>query len=269
MAKIISIITPTFNSGLALEKCILSVKNQTYPNIEHIIVDGLSNDNTLEIIKKYEGTYNLKWLSEKDSGVADAMNKGFKMASGEVFTWIDSDNYYLENNFIEKVMGAYNSENEVNMVITNCLSQYEESTKRTLISPENLTYDKLLNEGSQFTPECVYFNRDLFFKAGGFNLENKLLADYELWLNIFRQNPKYVKLPIVSIIYISNEDSLLHRRPLLAWREGFRIGREYERKLIPRITIRIKYFLFLIKYPLLKFIKRNKILKDFFVKNLR
>lgn len=269
MAKVISIITPTFNSEHGLEKCILSVKNQTYQNIEHIIVDGLSTDGTIEILKKYEGAYNLKWISEKDSGVADAMSKGFKMASGEVFTWIDSDNYYLENNFIEKVMVAYDSSPKINMVLTNCLSQYEQSTKRTLVSPENVTYDRLLNEGSMFTPECAYFSKDLFFKAGGFNLKNKLLADYELWLNIFKQNPKYIKLPVVSIIYISNEASLLHRKPLLAWKESFRIGKEYGRNLVPRILIRTRYFLFLIKYPILKFIKGNKILNDFFVEFFR
>lgn len=269
MSKIISIITPTFNSELGLEKCILSVKNQTYPNIEHVIVDGLSTDGTVEILKRYSGTYNLKWVSEKDSGVADAMSKGFKMASGEVFTWIDSDNYYLENSFIEKVMDAYSSTPNVNMVLTNCLSQYEQSTKRTLVDPQNITYDRLLNEGSMFTPECAYFSRELFFNAGGFNLKNKLLADYELWLNIFKQNPKYIKLPIISIVYISNEDSLLHRKPLLAWKEGFRIGKEYRRKLVPRIYIRVRYLLFLIKYPILKFIKKRAVLNNFFVKIFR
>lgn len=269
MSKVISIITPTFNSESALEKCILSVKNQNYKNIEHIIVDGLSKDGTIDILKKYEGTYNLKWISEKDSGVADAMNKGFKIASGEVFTWIDSDNYYLENDFISKVMEAYDSDDKVNLVLTNCLSQYEKSNNRTLVNPNNVNYNRLLNEGSMFTPECVYFSRELFFNAGGFNLQNKLLADYELWLNIFKQNPKYVKLPVISIIYISNEDSLLHRKPIQAWQEGFRIGKEYGRRLMPRIFIRIKYLLFRIKYPILKFIKRNKVLSDFFIKYFR
>ena len=269
MNKTISIITPTWNSEAGLEKCILSVKNQTYPHIEHVIVDGLSTDGTVEIFKKYEGTYNLKWVSEKDSGVADAMGKGFKMATGEVFTWIDSDNYYLDMDFIEKVMAAYTSKPDINMVLTNCLSQYESSKKRILFNPENVSYDKLLNEGSKFMPECVYFSRELFFNAGGFNLQNKLLADYELWLNIFKQNPKYIKLPIVSIIYISNEDSLLHRKPIQAWKEGFRIGKEYKRRLVPRIFIRICYWMFRIKYPILKFIKKHKVLRDFFIKRFR
>lgn len=269
MSKIISIITPTFNSESALEKCILSVKNQNYKNIEHIVVDGLSKDGTIDILKKYEGIYNLKWISEKDSGVADAMNKGFKMATGEVFTWIDSDNYYLENDFISKVMEAYGEGKDTNMVLTNCLSQYEKSNNRTLVNPNNVTYNRLLNEGSMFTPECVYFSRELFFNAGGFNLKNKLLADYELWLNIFKQNPKYIKLPIISIIYVSNEDSLLHRKPFLAYREMIRIGKEYNRGLYYKLKIRINYLLFLIKYPILKFIKKHKILRNFFVKYFR
>ncbi|MFA5132114.1 MAG: glycosyltransferase family 2 protein [Candidatus Paceibacterota bacterium] len=269
MNKVISIITPTFNSEKALEKCLLSVKKQTYQNIEHIVVDGLSTDGTVEILKRYEGTYNLKWISEKDSGVADAMNKGFNLATGEVFTWIDSDNYYLEGTFIAEVMAAYNNDQDVNMVLTNCLSQYETSEKRTLVNPQKVTYAKLLAEGSMFTPECVYFSKDLFFNAGGFNLKNKLLADYELWLNIFKQNPKYVKLPILSTVYVSNEDSLLHRKPILAYKEMLRIGKEYHRERLPQIIIWINYYIFLTKYPFLKFIKRHKILKDFFVKYFR
>ena len=269
MTNTISIITPTFNSEKALEKCILSVKNQTYKNIEHVIVDGGSKDGTIDIIKKYEKEYNLKWISEKDSGVADAMNKGFNMATGKVFTWIDSDNFYYKEDFIEKVMGAYEQSKDTQIVITNCYSVYEESNKKTLINPENINYEKLLNKGSQFMPECVYFDRDLFFKAGGFNLQNKLLADYELWLNIFKQNPKYIKLPIISIVYVSNEDSLLHRKPIQVWQEWFRIGADYKRKLLYRIISRIRYCIFLIKYPVVKFIKSKKILRDFFVKNFR
>ena len=270
MPKTISIITPTFNSEAGLEKCILSVKNQTYPHIEHVIVDGLSKDGTVDLIKKYAGTYNMKWVSEKDSGVADAMGKGFKMAEGQIFTWIDSDNFYLEPTFIEQVMRVFNEKEDTGIVLTNCYSKYELSEKMTVVNPPNtITYDKLLNEGSMFTPECVYFTRELFFNAGGFNLQNKLLADYELWLNIFKQDPVIVRLPIISIIYVSNEDSLLHRKPIQAWQEGFRIGKAYNRKLSSRFFIRIRYAVFLIRYPIIKFIKRHPKLRDFFVKHFR
>lgn len=91
----ISVITPTYNSGAYLEKCIQSIVNQEFDDYEHIIVDGGSTDNTLAIIKKYESLYNIKWISEKDNGMYDAISKGFKMAKGDILCWLNSDDIYM------------------------------------------------------------------------------------------------------------------------------------------------------------------------------
>ncbi len=90
----ISIITPSFNQGKYLEECILSVLNQNYPELEYIIIDGGSSDNSVEIIKKYADriTY---WESEKDRGQSHALNKGFARCSGEIISWLCSDDLYL------------------------------------------------------------------------------------------------------------------------------------------------------------------------------
>ena len=91
----ISIVTPTFNSEEYLETCILSIRNQHYENLEHIIVDGGSTDSTLEIIRKYELDYPLRWISEPDDGMYDAINKGFSMSSGDILAWLNSDDFYF------------------------------------------------------------------------------------------------------------------------------------------------------------------------------
>ena len=104
----ISIITATFNSAKTLSQTLESVLKQTYHDYEHIIVDGLSKDNTMEIVKQYEAKYNgkLKYISEKDTGIYDAMNKGIKMATGDVIGILNSDDIYAN----EKDMLSGNEE---------------------------------------------------------------------------------------------------------------------------------------------------------------
>lgn len=104
---LVSIITPSFNHGKFIEKTILSVKKQSYRNIEHIIVDGGSNDNTINILKKYEKNYCMKWYSENDKGQADAIAKGFKLCAGEIVTWLNSDDIYLNRQTISHVVKLF------------------------------------------------------------------------------------------------------------------------------------------------------------------
>ena len=93
----ISIVTPSFNQGAFIEEALRSVKEQKYPEVEHIVVDGASNDGTVEILKRYAakpGWDHLRWISEPDAGQSDALNKGFRMATGEIFGWLNSDDRY-------------------------------------------------------------------------------------------------------------------------------------------------------------------------------
>ncbi len=101
----ISIVTPSFNQGKYLEETILSIVNQKYPNLEYIIIDGGSTDNSVEIIKRYEEHLNY-WVSEKDKGQSDAINKGLRCATGELFNWINSDDF-LEDGALFKIAEAY------------------------------------------------------------------------------------------------------------------------------------------------------------------
>jgi glycosyltransferase involved in cell wall biosynthesis len=94
----ITVVTPSFNQAIYLERTILSVLNQNYPNLEYIILDGGSNDNSVDIIKKYE-KYLTFWVSEKDNGQASAINRGFKMATGELLCFQNSDDVFAEGCF--------------------------------------------------------------------------------------------------------------------------------------------------------------------------
>ena len=105
----ISIITPTLNSEKYLERCIMSIWSQDYNNIEHIIIDGDSNDETKNIIKKYQNNKTIL-ISEKDGGIWDAMNKGLKIASGDIVGFLNSDDYYYPN-AIKTVVKYFNNNN--------------------------------------------------------------------------------------------------------------------------------------------------------------
>lgn len=107
----ISIITPSYQQGKYIERAIKSVINQNYPNIEHIIIDGGSTDDTLDILKKYR---HLKWISEKDEGQSDALNKGFRMATGGIIGWLNCDDYYEQGAFFRVVQAL--SDNEIDAV---------------------------------------------------------------------------------------------------------------------------------------------------------
>src|ERR1700733_14532761 len=97
----ISIVTPSYNKGQYIEQTIQSVLDQNYPNLEYIIIDGGSTDNTIEIIEKY-APYLKYWVSEKDKGQANAINKGLQYCTGEIFNWLNSDDY-LEPDSLEKI----------------------------------------------------------------------------------------------------------------------------------------------------------------------
>jgi len=105
---VLSIITPSLNQGTYLEKTILSVKNQDYHSIEHIVVDGGSTDGTVDLLKQYEGRYNLRWVSEPDEGQADAIRKGFRLAKGDFLCWLNADDVYVSLKTVSRALAFFN-----------------------------------------------------------------------------------------------------------------------------------------------------------------
>ena len=109
----ISIITPSYNQADYLEECIDSVLSQNYPNLEFIIIDGGSTDNSAAIIRKYEKHLNF-WVSEQDNGQSDAINKGFAKATGNIITWLNSDDLFTEGTLAK--VDSYFTDNQANML---------------------------------------------------------------------------------------------------------------------------------------------------------
>src|SRR3989338_5413748 len=92
---LVSIVTASYNQAQFIEETLRSVREQDYPNLEHIVIDGASTDGTVDVLRRYEGTYNMRWISEPDRGHADALCKGFRQATGDILAWLNSDDVYF------------------------------------------------------------------------------------------------------------------------------------------------------------------------------
>ncbi|MDL2124888.1 MAG: glycosyltransferase [Deltaproteobacteria bacterium] len=98
----ITILTASFNSEATIRKTLESIRDQSFQDMEHIVIDGGSRDETLDILKEFENTYNLTWISEPDNGIADAMNKGIDLATGDYILFLHSDDYLVNSSALER-----------------------------------------------------------------------------------------------------------------------------------------------------------------------
>jgi len=184
----ITVVTPSFNQGQFLEETIRSILLQGYPNLEYLVLDGASTDNSVEIIKKYDPWISY-WVSERDSGQSDAINRGLQMGSGLFATWINSDDMLEKEALFNHGMKAELNESEVYVGL--CTYTDELGSPKFTRTPRVHSLKDLLSVGTVWRaggnivqPE-VLFPRSLFFAVGGLNKENHYTMDYELWGKFF------------------------------------------------------------------------------------
>jgi len=178
---LVSIITPSYNQSKYLEQTILSVLNQDYPRIEYIVMDGASTDGSVDIIRKYADklTY---WASEKDNGQADAINKGFARASGEVLAWLNSDDFYLPGT-VSAAVKVFEENPDVVLVYGNMLAVDENGKTFNTLNYKQLTLADLLSFQIIGQP-AVFMCRSALQKTNGLNPAFHFLLDHLLWIQI-------------------------------------------------------------------------------------
>ena len=196
MKKIISIITPSFNQGEYIERTIQSVLQQevNFP-FEYIVVDGGSTDETVDILKKY--SERIKWISEKDRGQSDALNKGISIASGDIIGYLNSDDIYFPGT-LQKVAdqftlipekiwlyGMARMIDDQDVEIRKWISEYKKIISGTY------SYHRLLCENYISQP-AVFFKKEDFDSVGAFDLTLHYAMDYDLWLRLAKVSPPMV-----------------------------------------------------------------------------
>jgi len=177
-------VTPSYNQAAYLEQTITSVLEQDYPRLEYFVADGASADGSVEIIKKYADK--LAWcVSEKDSGQADAINKGLTRAKGEIVAWLNSDDYYLTG-AVSAAVKAFQDNPDVVLVYGNMLAVDEHGQSTNLLEYNQLTLEDLLCFQIIGQP-AVFFRREAFEEAGRLDINYHCFLDHHLWLRIALQ----------------------------------------------------------------------------------
>ena len=182
----VSIITVVYNNEDTIKDAIESVLNQTYKNIEYIIIDGVSTDGTVEVIKSYGDKID-KFISEKDNGIYDAMNKGIKLASGDIVGILNSDDFYASNDIIEKVVKTL-KEQKVDSVYGDLVYVNAKDTNKIVRYWKSKPYKKgLFKKGWHPAHPTFFVKKEIYDKYGIFNLDFKIAADYELMLRFLEK----------------------------------------------------------------------------------
>lgn len=194
----VSIVTVCFNSAPTIEDTILSVAGQQGVEVEHIIVDGASTDGTVDIIKKHKSV--TRFVSERDKGIYDAMNKGIALATGDVIGTLNADDFYADNHVLESVAKVF-----TNSVREACYGDLiyvsQENKEKTIRYWRSRKYVYGLFKTGWMPAHPTFFARkNVYEKLGGFNLNYKIAADFELLFRFIEQNRLNVEyLPKVLV----------------------------------------------------------------------
>jgi len=193
----ISIITPSFNQRQFIEETLRSVLLQGYPDLEYIVMDGGSTDGSLDVIRKYE-PWLTRWVSEPDHGQSDAINKGLRMATGEIANWINSDDCLLPG-ALKVVADAYSSQPGC-MVVAAGIDFDELSQRVVVVSPRRISVENIIRfwEGwFDWLQSSIFFSRGKFLEVGGLDDKLRFSMDIDLYCRLMKMAPvAYTSVPI-------------------------------------------------------------------------
>jgi len=191
---LVSIVTPTYNMADRLPRCVESVSTQTYPRIQHVVVDGASVDGTREYLASQP---HLKWVSEPDKGQSDALNKGFAMADGEIVTWLNADDILLPG-AVAAVVDALRSHPDAEWVYGDL--EVRRGNERWVTKPPPRIRTTTFHRGNVVSQPGTFFTAAALEHVGGIDADFHLTMDFELWLRFVAAGiiAVYVPLPLAA-----------------------------------------------------------------------
>ena len=270
----ISVVTPSFNQGQFLEETILSVLNQHYENLEYIIIDGGSSDNSLDIIEKYEDDIDY-WVSEPDNGQYDAINKGFKKSTGDIMAWINSDDKYTPYAFsvvadifsispeIEWITSLYPVVWNINGQPVYCGS-YDGFEKISFFKGANLEIENSYVR-SFIQQESTFWKRSLWDRSGGY-LDSGFhsAGDFELWARFFNHAQLY---GVYSLLggFRKHENQKTSQNLALYLEEAESVLKKYNYKTYGKFSRKMRNALNVFQVANIGNSKLPKVLNDFAV----
>lgn len=250
----ISIITPSFNQLHFLKETVESIHNQVVDaELEHIVVDGGSNDGTVEYLRSLGGK--IRWVSEHDRGQSDAVNKGMKMATGDIIGWLNSDDLYLPG-ALQTVVLHFQANPGCQWAYGRCIiidkdgvERWKWITRYKNARLKKFTHGKLLRENFISQP-AVFFRKELWDKAGGLDLGLNYAIDYDLWLRFAQCSPAGV---------INTDLSAFRRHGTSKSETGFRdqffeqyaVAKRYGPSLFNRLVHRFNIFKIITSYRII------------------
>ena len=194
----ITIITATFNSEKHLRQTLISVSNQLYKNIEHIIIDGGSSDNTLSICKEF--SHVTKIISEKDNGIYDALNKGLKIATGDIIGFLHSDDYLNNELVLLEIANQFHNNSNLDATISDIVFINKPENK-IIRKYSSKNWSPKLFAWGKMPPHPAVFCKNSVYKNLFFDTSFKIAADYDILIKIFYKNRiKYKYLPLITTV---------------------------------------------------------------------
>lgn len=200
----VSVITVTYNSVATLEDTMKSVLRQTYNDIEYIVVDGGSTDGTLDVIRNFEPRFGgrMKWVSEKDHGIYDAMNKGIRMATGDIVGTLNSDDYYTSDDVLERMVSFW-TDDKLDAVYGDIhFIRDGQPDKCFRYYSSKHFHPRWLRFGFMPAHPSFYCRRSVYEKAGVYKTDYPIGADYEMMVRLFHRHQlkaRYIPMDFVTM----------------------------------------------------------------------